>query len=444
MRVFFILLSASLVLAQKDVDDAINSIFLSNNSLDTFLSDYEEITPPPLKSIGALEKCGEGEQRNRFVCVPYYNCNADTHTVEENPDLDGSRRIDIRIKENEERKCDHYMEVCCEVSNSQTGGDNSNSGRMTTKPTAVPTKPTAVPTKPTKPSRPTNNSQTGGNNASGQRVNCGIRNSQGIDFNLIGGTNEANFGEFPWIVAILRKNPAPGENLAICGGSLIGPRVVLTGAHCVANVDISTIKIRAGEWDTQTENERIPYQERNIKQKIIHNHFMKGNLYNDIALLILDRNLAKTESVGTICLPEQDEHFDARDCFATGWGKNVFGQQGQYAVIPKKIQMPLVHTNACQQALRKTRLGNSFILHRSFICAGGEPDLDTCTGDGGSPLVCPDRKNPNRYLQVGIVAWGIGCGENQVPGVYADVATFRNWVDEKLQELGIGTSSYLM
>lgn len=58
--------------------------------------------------------------------------------------------------------------------------------------------------------------------------------------------------------------------------------------------------------------------------------------------------------------------------------------------------------------------------------------------------MCPDRKNPNRYLQVGIVAWGIGCGENQVPGVYADVATFRNWVDEKLQEIGIGTSSYLI
>ncbi|XP_063912045.1 phenoloxidase-activating factor 2-like, partial [Zophobas morio] len=212
----------------------------------------------------------------------------------------------------------------------------------------------------------------------------------------------------------------------------------------VCSVNINDIKIRAGEWDTQTQNERIPHQERNIERKIVHNHFTKGNLYNDVALLILDRPLTKTRSIGTVCLPQDNQHFDSRECFATGWGKDRFGQEGQYAVILKKLQLPIVQNQPCQDALRKTRLGNSFILHRSFTCAGGEPGLDTCTGDGGSPLVCPDPSNPNRYLQVGIVAWGIGCGENQVPGVYTDVANFRNWIDLKLQETGIGIDSYIV
>lgn len=57
-------------------------------------------------------------------------------------------------------------------------------------------------------------------------------------------------------------------------------------------------------------------------------------------------------------------------------------------------------------------------------------------------MVCPDPLNPNRYLQAGIVAWGIGCGEENVPGVYADVAKFRSWIDEKMERLNIDTAPY--
>ncbi|EEZ99183.2 phenoloxidase-activating factor 2 [Tribolium castaneum] len=423
MRVFLIIALTSLVFAQDNKEDAINSIFGTNSSFADFLSNYEEVTPPPLKSFGALTKCGEGEQQNRFVCVPYYNCDPNTNTVQENADIDGTNKINIRMGE-DEPKCDHYLEICCKLA----GGANSSNLQSTPPPTT-----TAAPNVRT--DKPRGNST--------QLANCGVRNSQGLDFNLIGSTNEANFGEFPWMLAILRKNPTGGQKLALCGGSLIGPRVILTGAHCVHNVDVNDIKVRAGEWDTQTTNERIPFQERNVARKIVHEHFLKGNLYNDVALLILDRPFTKTASVGTVCLPNQDQRFNANDCFATGWGKDSFGDKGRYAVILKKIQMPLVQNENCQKALRGTRLGASFILHRSFTCAGGQPNLDTCTGDGGSPLVCPDPSNPSRYLQVGIVAWGIGCGESQIPGVYADVATFRTWIDLRLQELGINTNSYV-
>merc|ERR1712111_9276 len=49
--------------------------------------------------------------------------------------------------------------------------------------------------------------------------------------------------------------------------------------------------------------------------------------------------------------------------------------------------------------------------------------------DGGSPLVCPSKYDPNTYIQAGIVAWGIGCGENGTPGVYADVSKATCWID---------------
>lgn len=38
----------------------------------------------------------------------------------------------------------------------------------------------------------------------------------------------------------------------------------------------------------------------------------------------------------------------------------------------------IVPKEECQHALRKTKLGVTFKLHESFICAGGQPGKDTC------------------------------------------------------------------
>jgi hypothetical protein len=52
------------------------------------------------------------------------------------------------------------------------------------------------------------------------------------------------------------------------------------------------------------------------------------------------------------------------------WGKDVFGKEGKYQAILKKIELPTVPFAKCQDNLRKTRLGSRFQLHSSFMCAG--------------------------------------------------------------------------
>merc|ERR1712066_707092 len=136
------------------------------------------------------------------------------------------------------------------------------------------------------------------------------------------------------------------------------------------------------------------------------------------------------DHIDTICLPAYQENFElSKGCYVKGWGKDVFGKEGEYQVVLKEVSLPMVSDAQCLDWLRATRLGRRFRLDQSFVCAGGEEGKDACRGDGGGPLVCPKRDDPTRFVQVGIVAWGIGCGQAEVPGVYTAVAEQACWID---------------
>ncbi|KAM3957646.1 LOW QUALITY PROTEIN: phenoloxidase-activating factor 2-like [Aphomia sociella] len=348
------------------------------------------------------DKGEEGE------CVRYYLCDVNNNTVI----TDGVGIIDIRVRDG---PCPSYMDTCCLT------------------PDKRPPEDPITPPPPTKEE---------------QKPGCGWRNENGVGFRIVGDKDgEAKFGEFPWMVAILKIEPVNDKdpegqklNVYVGGGSLIHPRVVLTAAHYVAAA--KQLRVRAGEWDTQTIKEIYPYQDRDVEHTEIHKDFNKGNLFYDIALLFLSTPMDMAPNVGVACLPPHGERTEAGTrCFASGWGKDKFGKEGRYQVILKKVEVPVVDRNTCQAQLRKTRLGRHFMLHSSFMCAGGRRH-DTCRGDGGSPLVCPVQYDKGRYMQSGIVAWGIGCGEDNTPGVYVDVANLRDWIDDKVAGRGFEPTTY--
>lgn len=158
---------------------------------------------------------------------------------------------------------------------------------------------------------------------------CGFRNKKGLGGIALSMQNKslyANFAEFPWMVAVLLES-APGSKTSEAfksGGSLINPKVVLTTAHNIEKEDSRKLIVRAGEWDTQTTKEMCKHEERKVQRVIRHEQFVRANLQNDVALLILESEFEMTAFINTVCLPPPNTNFDGQRCFSGGWGRVLF------------------------------------------------------------------------------------------------------------------------
>ncbi|XP_047497186.1 LOW QUALITY PROTEIN: uncharacterized protein LOC125044534 [Penaeus chinensis] len=262
-----------------------------------------------------------------------------------------------------------------------------------------------------------------------QVSSCGRRSSFGL-LGRVKNTHfeqgDTEFGEYPWQAAILRRDA--GDNVYVCGAVLIDHRHLLTAAHCISGLSPAELKVRLGEWDVGRDTEFYRHVDIDVLGIYPHPEFYSGNLHNDIAVLklISPVDLVTNPHISPVCLPDRFTKFTGSQCQAAGWGKNAFGDLGNFQNLLKDVSLPMVDQRLCQNALRQTRLGPNFSLHESMICAGGEAGSDTCEGDGGSPLVCQDRDGTFRLA--GLVSWGIGCGQQGVPGVYANVPLFIDWI----------------
>jgi len=409
---------------------------------------HEEFQQIEVIKATGNNKCDFYKDTQGFECVPYYQCNDGTIIT------DGYGLIDIRfggtddlepelaVLDSTDLMCPGSLDVCCKdpdfVSTTQKPKEDLTQTEAPIEKEIddfVVVEPEPYVNEPPK-FVPT----------------CGRRNSFGLGVRIQNyQDDEAQFGEWPHMCAILKREIISGggqekggygqqqqealeEEIMVfqAGASLIGAGVVMTGAHKVKDFvdDPSSLIVRCGEWDTQTEGEPLPHQGRGVLEVVLHPEFNQGNLVNTIAILFLEEEFVLADHIDTICLPDyQDYYADSSECFVKGWGKDHFGADAEYQVVLKEVSLPVVPRDQCVDWLRATRLGKRFKLDQSFICAGGEAGKDACRGDGGGPLVCPKKDDPQHYVQVGIVAWGIGCGEENVPGVYTDVAEQACWID---------------
>lgn len=97
------------------------------------------------------------------------------------------------------------------------------------------------------------------------------------------------------------------------------------------------LRVRLGEWDVNHDVEFYPYIERDIVSVVVHPEFYAGTLFNDLAILRLDKAVDFTQypHISPACLPEPGSDFSGQRCWTTGWGKDAFGEYGKYQNILK-------------------------------------------------------------------------------------------------------------
>merc|ERR1712025_537137 len=267
---------------------------------------------------------------------------------------------------------------------------------------------------------------------------CGRTGSSVIVTGEKSDKNTAQPGEFPHmcIVYKIERN----QRAYVAGATLIGRNKVITVAHKIHVVktgesvdyrnEVGKFSVRCGEHNVKTEDDILDSQESRVAEVIFHPEYNAKNVRNNLAILRTEENFVYQEHIGRVCLPSPNENFDnERNCFSSGWGKDDFTSYGRFSDALKKVQMPVVPTAACEQRLKShPRLKNkpSLRVDESWVCIGGERGADTCTGDGGSPHVC--KNSDDQWVQVGAVAWGLGCGDD-VPAIYSSIPAAMCWVD---------------
>ncbi|MEU7902699.1 serine protease [Actinoplanes sp. NPDC049118] len=227
---------------------------------------------------------------------------------------------------------------------------------------------------------------------------------------VVGGDNAPD-GRFPWMVRLSMG----------CGGALTAPRVVLTAGHCVTGTGAdSSIEVVAGVTNLKSA--------RAIKAKSVSviraAEFRTETLGDDWALVKLDRRL----DLPTLELTAGGADESGQQTIL-GWGQTGEGSLRQETKL-RYASVQVVADAPCAKAYEKVKVD---LVEDESICAGGR-GVDTCQGDSGGPLV--HRIAEGKWVQVGIVSWGLGCARKNYPGVYTQVSKFRADIKAATRKLG--------
>ncbi|CAG0878653.1 unnamed protein product [Darwinula stevensoni] len=283
-----------------------------------------------------------------------------------------------------------------------------------------------------------------------RKFECGIE----INDRIVDG-EDAPLGAWPWMALLFYQIPWGGVKPG-CGGAVINKRYVITAAHCVSPGIIDEYKLayaRLGEHKLSTDPDckgprrqvcQPPAINVEVEEIIYHPNFIqdtrKGSKF-DIALLRLAKDIdLETNSIAPICLPfdkeivapDGDLSFDNETGWVTGWGKTSVTRPNNGSDVLQQLQVPIVPLTKCAT----TPVYKTVEFSEEHVCAGGEPDKNSCKGDSGGPLVILRfQSGIPQYFLIGVVSFGTPyCGLVDAPGVYTRITHYLDWILDQVQE----------
>ena len=189
---------------------------------------------------------------------------------------------------------------------------------------------------------------------------------------IVGG-EEAAKNSIPWQVGLVFW----GYSGPSCGGTLIGPRHVLTAAHCYdgfINFDITV-----GDHDKYNADGEVTHE---VCRVAYHPKFDEKAAYDyDFAVVTLKEPVAFNSKVAPACLADNSMTGDklvGKKAVVSGWGK--LSENGATAAKLHKVEVPVMTNKKCLSDYTNTY----YDITSSMICAGqSKGQIDACQGDSG-------------------------------------------------------------
>ncbi|XP_072484219.1 urokinase-type plasminogen activator [Notamacropus eugenii] len=242
-------------------------------------------------------------------------------------------------------------------------------------------------------------------------------------FKIVGGSRTPIESQ-PWFAAIYSSH-AGGSTSFNCGGALISACWVISAAHCFPELKKERYFLYLGQ--SKRNSETLGEIRFEIEKLILHENFSTGDIafHNDIALLKIRSKTGKcaqpSRTVQTICLPPAYGDVPiGRECEVTGFGYEAHNDY----IYPEYLKMAVVRPISYREC-RQPHYYGSEVTPQMVCAAHPEWRSDACQGDSGGPLVCP---TDDHMTLVGVVSWGLGCADNNKPGVYTRVSHFLPWI----------------
>jgi trypsin len=197
----------------------------------------------------------------------------------------------------------------------------------------------------------------------------------------------------------------------ICGATVIARRWVLTAAHCVTRTRPDELTVVVGSVD-HSRGRRIAVGKIRISPR-----YDDAAGSHDVALLKL-RSRARVPAA-VLAKPRQSALWaHGAPVTAAGWGSQVpvAGMVPPLDSRMREAPLQVVGDDRCSaQTAPEVQVCAAALLR------------DSCHGDSGGPLLA---RSGSRFVQVGIVSYGLGCAVPGFPGVYTEVGAkpVRRWI----------------
>jgi secreted trypsin-like serine protease len=248
---------------------------------------------------------------------------------------------------------------------------------------------------------------------------------------VVVGGNPTSTDQQPWVVALASRSRFGTQRSGqFCAGAVVGPRTVLTAAHCFSDEVLgvqdwrllSDLRVVEGRTDLTGD----AGEELKPAQVWVNPDFDPATNAGDVAVVTLEGDAPGGIPVAMASPSDTAAYAAGASAQVYGWGDTT--GRVDYADTLRTAPVTVLPDTACEKAYPDSAEGT--YLRATMMCAGVTGGgRDACQGDSGGPLVVAGRL-------VGLVSWGSGCAEADYPGVYTRLSAVAGAVARQLAPRG--------